>query len=173
MWYCSLLTIVQNEIQAFSRSFELSTLGSGRDNNYPRPPLPLTFSGIKMYGTSSAFLRLLSNNVTWSFYLIYLSPPLQYVRIDSDDEGECEEPLFPGEGEVTDAAIVLLRKKMSGKYTLFKVSSQSKRRCCIFQPIRCKINADGFASFPALSRKMTFPFLVSVFPFAQLQCKLL
>ncbi|KAJ7357847.1 hypothetical protein OS493_022665 [Desmophyllum pertusum] len=44
----------------------------------------------------------------------------EYVRIDSDDEGECEEPLFPGEGEVTDAAIVLLRKKMSGKYTLFK-----------------------------------------------------
>ena len=30
--------------------------------------------------------------------------------------------LFPGEGEVTDAAVVLLRKKISGKYTLFKVS---------------------------------------------------
>jgi len=44
----------------------------------------------------------------------------EYVRIDSDDEGECEEPLFPGEGDVTDAAVVLLRKKMSGKYTLFK-----------------------------------------------------
>ena len=43
------------------------------------------------------------------------------MRIDSDDEGECEEPLFPGEGDVTDAAVVLLRKKMSGKYTLFKV----------------------------------------------------
>ena len=48
-------------------------------------------------------------------------PSLQLLRIDSDDEGECGEHLFPGESEVTDAAIVLLRKKMSGKYTLFKV----------------------------------------------------
>ena len=52
---------------------------------------------------------------------IYLSASSQFVRIDSDDEGECEDLLFPGEGEVTDAAVVLLRKKMSGKYTLFKV----------------------------------------------------
>lgn len=44
----------------------------------------------------------------------------EFVRINSDDEGECEDLLFPGEGEVTDAAVVLLRKKMSGKYTLFK-----------------------------------------------------
>ena len=56
------------------------------------------------------------------------SPPLQFVRIDSDDEGKCEELLFPGEGEVTDAAVVLLRKKMSGKYTLFKVSQHSSVR---------------------------------------------
>lgn len=33
--------------------------------------------------------------------------------------------MFPGEGEVTDAAVVLLRKKMSGKYTLFKVGNNS------------------------------------------------
>ena len=53
--------------------------------------------------------------------LILFSASPQFVRIDSDDEGECEDLLFPGEGEVTDAAVVLLRKKMSGKYTLFKV----------------------------------------------------
>lgn len=55
---------------------------------------------------------------------IHLSASSQFVRIDSDDEGECEDLLFPGEGEVTDAAVVLLRKKMSGKYTLFKVIKQ-------------------------------------------------
>ena len=33
--------------------------------------------------------------------------------------------MFPGEGEVTDAAIVLLRKKINGKYTLLKVSQHS------------------------------------------------
>ncbi|XP_068688974.1 serine-rich adhesin for platelets-like isoform X2 [Montipora foliosa] len=44
----------------------------------------------------------------------------EFIRIDSDDEGECEDMLFPGESDTTDAAIVLLRKKLNGKYTLFK-----------------------------------------------------
>ena len=50
---------------------------------------------------------------------------LQFIRIDSDDEGECEDMLFPGESDTTDAAIVLLRKKLNGKYTLFKVGELS------------------------------------------------
>ena len=54
-----------------------------------------------------------------SFFCLVLL--LQFIRIDSDDEGECEDMLFPGESDTTDAAIVLLRKKWNGKYTLFKV----------------------------------------------------
>ena len=63
---------------------------------------------------------------------IHLSASSQFVRIDSDDEGDCEDLLFPGEGEVTDAAVVLLRKKMSGKYTLFKVWSNFESKWNIY-----------------------------------------
>ena len=46
---------------------------------------------------------------------------LQYLRIDSDDDGECGDLLFPCESDITDAAVVLLRKKLNGRYTLLKV----------------------------------------------------
>ena len=50
------------------------------------------------------------------------SSHLQPVKIDSDDEGEFEDiSLFPGEGDITDACLLLLKKKLNGKYTLFKV----------------------------------------------------
>ena len=51
----------------------------------------------------------------------------QFCHVDSDDDGQCPELLFPGEGEVTDAALVMLRKKMNGKYTLFKVKMNETR----------------------------------------------
>ena len=51
--------------------------------------------------------------------------PLQHVRIDSDDDGECDDLLFPCESDVTDAAVVLLRKKLNGRYTLLKVKLHS------------------------------------------------
>ena len=55
--------------------------------------------------------------------------------MDSDDDGECPDHLFPGEGEVTDAAMVMLRKKTNGKYTLFKASSQDKHSLDLIPPI--------------------------------------
>lgn len=44
----------------------------------------------------------------------------EYLRIDSDDDGECGDLLFPCESDITDAAVVLLRKKLNGRYTLLK-----------------------------------------------------
>jgi hypothetical protein len=46
---------------------------------------------------------------------------LQPKAIDSDEENALDEPFFPSDSEATDAALVMLRKKMNGKYTLFKV----------------------------------------------------
>lgn len=88
---------------------------------FERPPFSPPFNSYPHHWSlpnrvPSIPFKLPSSDWKYSFCLL-----LQFVRIDSDDEGECEEPLFPGEGEVTDAAVVLLRRKMSGKYTLFKV----------------------------------------------------
>ncbi|XP_020907959.1 uncharacterized protein LOC110246012 [Exaiptasia diaphana] len=52
------------------------------------------------------------------FCVLGLSEP---KTVDSDEDTNFEEyPLFPSDAEATDAALVMLKKKMNGKYTLFK-----------------------------------------------------
>ena len=72
---------------------------------------------------------VIKSNVKWNMVSLlvdkYISfhefSLLQYLRIDSDDDGECGDLLFPCESDITDAAVVLLRKKLNGRYTLLKV----------------------------------------------------
>jgi len=66
---------------------------------------------------------------SWSSYeshllLLFFFQP---QPIDSDDDNNVDEPLFPTEADATDAALVMLKKKMNGKYTLFRVCS--KKNC--------------------------------------------
>ena len=96
-WCCLILTILQNDIQHFSPSFKLSTLGSERINNHLSPKLEtlilLRFSSNNTMSNYFDFIerkikRKLHtyrfNNVTTSIVRKYLRNFTRYLQIQQN-----------------------------------------------------------------------------------------
>ncbi|XP_032239037.2 uncharacterized protein LOC5513651 isoform X2 [Nematostella vectensis] len=91
----------------------------------------MTEMQLLMHGVFEVTIQEFASSAAWSkrnsrsksldvFMLFCIRGNVEHVTIDSDDEGLCEDPLFPCETEATDAALVMLRKKINGKYTLYR-----------------------------------------------------
>ncbi|KAK3742178.1 hypothetical protein QZH41_012073, partial [Actinostola sp. cb2023] len=75
---------------------------------------------IHEFVSSGGWSRRGSKRTVDVFMLFCVSGLSEPKIIDSDEDNAVEEPLFPSEADATNAALVMLRKKMNGKYTLFK-----------------------------------------------------
>lgn len=71
--------------------------------------------------------RHIKNELNWRVRLYYpleimnsLLFAFQAVQVNSDDEDDCLQ--FPKVSEITDASLLLLKRKSNGKYTLFRVN---------------------------------------------------
>ena len=62
------------------------------------------------------------------FYLLSFQP----VKVDSEEDDNLR---FPNVSEISDASLLLLKRKSNGKYTLFRVRMKSFLRRCFFENV--------------------------------------